>query len=544
MPGANTVTVSTADYQYFVERAMNGMLAVLTELGDDLVCTRPDLPTANTPYGLVTHCLGVMEYWAGHVVAGRVVDRDRSSEFDASGTVADLTAQVRAALARFTSDVEQVDWSSPPRNDPDPAFLGPERELNQGAVLMHLYEELAQHHGQLEVLRDQLLAARPAPYEPQLEWLRAKRGVKWHQPGADLLPAWVADMDFPVAPVIRAAIVEAVDRGDLGYPDWDEPHPLAIPFARRMAQRFGWDADPAHVRGVTDVIQGLQIALDLATRPGDGVILQEPNYRPFRTAVPAMHRRPVRLLVSPDGDTWRLDLDRLEADLATQSARVLLLVNPHNPTGRVLRRDELEALADVARRHDLLVVTDEIHADLAYAPAVHIPFASLSADAEARTVTLTSATKAFNIAGLRTAVAHIGPGWLRERWDAQPPDIYGATGVLGVEATRAAWDHGDDWLAGTLAQLQRNRDHLVHAVAGIDGVRMRSPEASYLAWLDCSGARPGTDVQAFLQERARVYTSPGPDYGGAQDWVRLNFATSSEILDDIVARLGDALRPS
>ncbi|HEY1967293.1 MAG TPA: aminotransferase class I/II-fold pyridoxal phosphate-dependent enzyme [Pseudonocardia sp.] len=413
-------------------------------------------------------------------------------------------------------------------------------------MLLHVVEELAQHRGQLEIMRDVLLAAAApvgarSPFEPPIAWLREKRGVKWRRPGPSQLPAWVADMDFPVATPIRSAIIDAVDRGDLGYPDWSAPHPLATPFANRMRQRFGWNADPDHVRGLTDVIQGLQIVFDLATEPGDGVVLQEPNYRPFRLAVPTMQRQAVHLHVVPDADSWRLDLDRLEADLATQPARVLLLVNPHNPTGRVLRRDELQALAAIAERHDLLVVSDEIHADLVYQPAAHIPFASLGEHAAARTVTLTSATKAFNIAGLRTAVAHIGPAWLRDRWDAEPPDIHGVAGVLGVEATLAAWRDGDDWLTGLVNHLRRNRDRLVDGLATIDGVNLRTPQAGYLAWVDCSGARPGADIAALLQERVRLYTSRGPDYGGPADWVRLNFATSTILLDDMIGRMARAM---
>ena len=531
---------------YFIDRALDGMARTLAELGDDLVVIRPDLPGANTPYGLVTHCLGVVDYWAGQVIAGRTVQRDRSAEFHAHGTVAQLVAQIAAVQLRLRADLSEFESSSSPRNRPDPDFLGPDRELDQGGVLLHIVEELAQHRGQLEVMRDVLLAAvapvvARSPFEPPIAWLREKRGIKWRLPGPGQLPAWVADMDFPVATPIRTAIIDAVDRGDLGYPDWPAPHPLARPFANRMRQRFGWNADPEHVRGLTDVIQGLQIVLDLATEPGDGVVMQEPNYPPFRLAVPSMHRRAVQLHVVPDAESWCLDLDRLEADLATQPARVLLLVNPHNPTGRVLRRDELQVLAAVAERHDLLVVSDEIHADLAYHPALHIPFAALGEHVAARTVTLTSASKAFNIAGLRTAIAHIGPAWLRDRWDAEAPDIHGVAGVLGVEATLAAWRDGDDWLTGVVNHLQRNRDRLVDGLATIDGVSMRTPQAGYLAWVDCSGARPGADVAALLQEQAQLYTSPGPDYGGPPDWVRLNFATSTTLLDDIISRMSGAL---
>jgi cystathionine beta-lyase len=539
------VPSSVANHLYFVDRALDGMARTLTELGDDLVVSRPDLPGANTPYGLVTHCLGVLDYWAGHVIAGREVDRDRAGEFRARGTVGELIGQVDAARLRLRADLSAIVLSSPPRNRPDAEFFGPDRALDQEGVLLHIQEELAQHRGQLEVTRDVLLAAEPvgarSPYEPPIQWLREKRGVKWGRPGPSQLPAWVADMDFAVAAPIRSAIVGAVDRGDLGYPDWPAPHPLATPFADRMQQRFGWNANPDHVRGLTDVIQGLQIVLDLTTQPGDAVVLQEPNYRPFRLVVPAMQRQAVQLHVVPDVESWRLDLGRLEDELATHPARVLLVVNPHNPTGRVLRRDELQALATFAERHDLLVVSDEIHADLVYQPAVHIPFASLGERVAARTVTLTSATKAFNIAGLRTAVAHIGPAWLRDRWDAEPPDIHGVAGVLGVEATLAAWRDGDEWLTGVVKHLRRNRDVLVGGLNAVDGVRVRMPQAGYLAWVDCSGARPGADVATLLQEQAQLYTSPGPDYGGPPDWVRLNFATSTTLLDDMIRRVAGAL---
>jgi cysteine-S-conjugate beta-lyase len=172
---------------------------------------------------------------------------------------------------------------------------------------------------------------------------------------------------------------------------------------------------------------------------------------------------------------------------------------------------------------------------------VHIPFAALGEHVAARTVTLTSATKAFNIAGLRTAVAHVGPAWLRDRWDAEPPDIHGVAGVLGVEATLAAWREGDDWLTGVVSHLQRNRHRLIDGLNAIDGVSLRTPQAGYLAWVDCSGARPGADVAELLREQAQLYASPGPDYGGPPDRVRLNFATSTALLDDMVRRMARAL---
>ena len=216
-----TVLLTDDDYLYFVGRAVRGMAAIVSELGDDRASTKPDLPGANTPYGLLTHCLGVIEYWAGKLVAGRDVARDRDAEFDATGPVSDLLVRVDEVLAQLAVDIAGSDSEAPLVRPPDAWAVGPDRELTQGGVLMHVYEEVTQHHGQMEVLRDALRVGPPA-FDPPMSWLREKRGVKWQRPGPDLIPAWVADMDFPVAPPIRAAITGMLDRGDLGYPDWSQ----------------------------------------------------------------------------------------------------------------------------------------------------------------------------------------------------------------------------------------------------------------------------------------------------------------------------------
>lgn len=374
-------------------------------------------------------------------------------------------------------------------------------------------------------------------FEPTMAWLRTRRGVKWARPGPELVPAWIADMDFAVAPPIRAAITGMLDRGDLGYPDWLE-NPLADAFVDRMRHSFDWDPDPAHVRPLSDLIQALQVVLHLATEPGDGVLAHLPNYPPFPDGIAAMQRTLVPVRLRPDGDSWTWD--RGEFEHAAESSTVLLLVNPHNPTGRVFTVGELEQVADVAERHDLLVISDEIHAELVHDGRRHVPFATLSPE---RTVTLTSATKAYNMGGIRTAVAHVGSAWLRERWDALPPMLFGHPNSVGVEATVAAWRDCDEWLSGLRAHLQAQRDHLAERVAAdLPGVSMRVPEAGYLAWLDCSGARLDDDPATFFRERGGVELAPGPDYDpAATDWVRLNFATGRAVLDEILDRMARAL---
>lgn len=526
------IELTVDDFLFFTERAVYGMRDIIAGLGDELANQAPDWPGANTPYAVLTHCLGVIGYWGGHVVAGREVQRDRDSEFTASGSVAELLDRIPGVLARLREDIAATSAGAGLAAEPTASTFSADRPLTRDSALLHLFEELAQHHGQLEGLRDALLTSKTQNSsfsDLPMSWLRAKHGVKWHGPGPALLPAWVADMDFPVAPVIADAIGGAVARGDLGYPDWNQ-NPLAEPFADRMTARYGWSPDPGQVRGIIDIIQGLQIVLSLTTQPGDGVAAFVPCYPPFLETITAMRRRLVPLPLTPDGD-WDRDVP---------PARVLLLVNPHNPTGKTFDADELACIAELADRHDLIVVCDEIHAELVHRPNRHLPFAMFS---PRRAVTVTSASKAFNIAGLRAAVAHVGPDELRKAWDGQPPEFFGTPNVLGVEATLAAWRHGQPWLDAVTAYLAGQRDHLFTRLAELPGVTAAPPRAGYLAWLDCADAGLSAAPATWFREHARVELSPGSDFGaGHEDYARLNFATSRDVLDQIVDAMRDAMR--
>lgn len=369
--------------------------------------------------------------------------------------------------------------------------------------------------------------------------------------GPDVIPAGIAETDFGPCPAVTEAVHGMLERGDLGYPDWPV-EPLAEAFCGRMGSRHGWHPDVAHVRHVCDLIQAFQVVVELACPPGGAVALHVPNYPPFLRSLHATGRRavgcplvpadPARAGGSGGARGWVFDAERLEEAVAKTGASVLLVVNPHNPTGRVLSREELTSLAEIASRHDMVVVSDELHAELLHGSARHVPFASLGDEVAARTVTITSATKSFNLGGLRTAVAHVGDARVRSAWDRLPPEYFGSLNVVGVEATLAAWREGDTWLAATCRHLTAMRDHLVARVEALPGVALRPPEATYLAWLDCRGTGLGDDPARFFLEEARVELVPGSEFGaGGAGHASLNFGTGVRILDEIVDRMAASL---
>jgi cystathionine beta-lyase len=372
--------------------------------------------------------------------------------------------------------------------------------------------------------------------------LRRRPGAKWQRVGPDVLPAWVADMDFAVPQVVADAIEDTVRHGDLGYPDWPGGNPLRAAFADRMQERYGWTISAEDVREHTDLLQAVQLVLHLGTARGDAVAVQTPNYPPFLATLEAMGRRQVGSPWIRTATGWAPDLAGLADAVAAHDCRVLLLVNPHNPTGRVLTRDELTEIAAIARRHDLLVISDEIHAELVYAPHRHIPFASISDDAAARTVTMTSASKAFNLAGLRCSVAHFGPQRLLALRDAPPVDLYGAVSTVGVAGTLAAWRYGAEWQDRLLRVLERNRHRVTETLASW-GETAAVPEATYLYWFEADVLGLGNDPVGEVLTRARVLLDGGARFGGdGGRYLRLNFATSGPLLEEILTRLGSLAR--
>ena len=354
----------------------------------------------------------------------------------------------------------------------------------------------------------------------------------------------VPSLNELIRDIVHDDLQTALIRDDLGYPVHPLPTSLPGVFCERMKARFGWTVAPRRVELLTDVVQGVYVALSQFSAPGEGVVVQTPVYPPFLSAVREMGRRRIdNPLVLTGAGRWELDLDGLAA-ISDTDVRVLLLCNPQNPTGRVLERAELEAIASIAEERDWVVVSDEIHADLVYPGSGHVPFAALSPQAEARTVTLTSATKAFNIPGLRCAVAAFGSDELKRRFNGLPRHIRGGLGSLGLEATEAVWRHGQPWLDQVLAYLDENRALVTRFLSEqLPEVVFHPPEAGYLAWLDCRSLELQPTPHAFFLERARVGLSDGPTFGPPGDgFVRLNFAAPRALLSEILERMAKAVR--
>jgi cysteine-S-conjugate beta-lyase len=372
--------------------------------------------------------------------------------------------------------------------------------------------------------------------------LRFRPGVKWGSPGPNVLPASIADMDYPVAEPVIASLRRYIDLGDFGYPNWpDGASPLRVAFAYRMKERYGWWAEPDHVREFTDVTHAMRVMLELCTEPGDGVAIHTPAFGPFVQMIGQLGRRLVPMPLIDGRHGWIFDPEDCARRVAKAGAKTLILVNPHNPTGRVFTRDELRSVAEAAERHGLIVISDELHADITYAPNHHVPFASLDPAVGDRTITMYSASKAFSLAGMRCAVGHVGVRSVREKLAA------GVTGtpsvnVLGMRATLAAWTEGDGWLETVLDYLDGNRRLIAETVATrMPGVRHHTPQATYLAWLDCRDLGI-PDPRKFFRERGRVELNPGHDYNpGGDGYVRINFATATPILREILDRLVESV---
>ncbi|MGO1768465.1 MAG: MalY/PatB family protein [Microbacterium sp.] len=374
------------------------------------------------------------------------------------------------------------------------------------------------------------------------EQLRDVGSMKWSLfPGKT--PAFVAEMDFGIAPAITDALHEAVDRGAFGYLPPAAGRALTEAFAGWSAERYDWAVDPGDVKSISDVIQAFQVAIDHFSAPGSAIVLPTPAYMPFLT-VPEVHdRRIIQVPMIRTADGWEYDLDALDRAFA-DGGGLLVLCNPHNPIGRVLREDEMAAIGEVVDRHGARVFSDEIHAPLVHPGHVHRPYAAVNEVNAGHTLTATSASKAFNLPGLKAAQVVLSNDADRAYWAANARALHFDASNLGVVANTAAYTGGGDWLAGVVDYLDGSRRLLAELVAKhLPGVRYTPPEGTYLAWLDCAALDlPGSPYEFFANEAKVVATDGALCGAGNERAVRLNFATPRPILTDAVAAMGAALR--
>lgn len=374
---------------------------------------------------------------------------------------------------------------------------------------------------------------------PSRTELRARGGLKWTYFDEDVLPGWVAEMDFGLAPAIAAALHDAVDQGLTGYPYPAAEQATARAAAAFWADRFGWSVDPSWVFAVPDVIEGVRRAIVHLTRPGSPVVLHSPVYFPFYSMVERAGRDLIEVRCDEDANgRYSLNLDGIDRAL-DDGAGSVVLCNPWNPTGRVFSSDELADLLAVASRHNARIIADEVHSPITYQGFSHTPIATLD---PARSITVLSASKSWNLPGLKCAQVVLTNERDRDVWsDYFTPDKVGVS-TFGLIANEAAYSSARDWFDGVLAQLETNRKLLGDLIAEhLPEVRCHLPEGTYLAWLDMS-AYGLADPTAHCLEEARVALTGGGPFGtGAGQFVRFNFACAPGMVTEMVERIARAL---
>ena len=367
--------------------------------------------------------------------------------------------------------------------------------------------------------------------------LRERSSEKWREYPADVLPLFVAETDFPLAPAISSALRRAVDNGDTGY--IASRTPLPETYASFAMRRYGWHADPSRMRTTADVSMGIVEILRRVTQPGERVVVTTPVYPPFFDLVSEAGAEVARVPLLDTGTAWELDLDGIRAAFE-DGATAMLLCNPHNPTGTVHSRDSLTALAEIADEFGAAVISDEIHAPLAQPGTGFTPFLDTGEAAERVGYAVVSASKAFNLAGLKCALMVTASDRTSAIVRGLPIEVEWRTGQFGLLAAVAAFsEESDEWLDGLLRTLDENRVLLEDLLASkIPAARYRIPDAGYLAWIDLSGLEWGDNPARRILKEAGVALHFGPAFGEpGRGFVRLNFGTSPEIITEAIERI-------
>jgi cysteine-S-conjugate beta-lyase len=364
---------------------------------------------------------------------------------------------------------------------------------------------------------------------------------KWNFYDADVLPLWVADMDFPAPPPVIQALHERVDHGIFGYATFDCDLYAAI--IERMDRLYGWQVQNEDILLFPGVMNAIHLAELAVTQPGEGVLVQTPVYPHIYRAPHTTNRilQTMELTRGADG-TYSIDFDAFESAISPET-RLFILCNPHNPVGRVFRHDELERMAEICLRHNILICSDEIHCDLLYSEHTHTPIASLSPEISQNTLTMMSPSKSFNLAGLQCSFTIIQNPEIRRQIRAARMGLIHGCNQLGQLAARTAYQHGQDWLDEVLVYLHGNRDFLTNAIRNdFPTLHMGQIEGTYLGWIDCrqSGIE-GNPAEFFLKE-GRLGFSDGADFGpGGEGFVRFNFACPHPLIAQALQQMRAAL---
>ncbi|MBN2007370.1 MAG: PatB family C-S lyase [Anaerolineae bacterium] len=367
------------------------------------------------------------------------------------------------------------------------------------------------------------------------------QSIKWHQYDEDVLPLWVADMDFLSPEPVIQALRERVNHGIFGYED--APPELRSVICERLQRLYQWDVAPEALIFLPGVVPGFSLAVQAFVDPDRALMAQTPVYSPIlhAAATASVPSATMPLTLREEGG-YEIDFDRF-ARTVSDHVGMFLLCNPHNPVGRVFSETELVRMAELCLQHRVLICSDEIHCDLLYQGYHHRPIASLAPDIAAQTITLMAPSKTFNIAGLHCAFAVIPNPGLRNRFQMARKGVLGFVNALGFTAALAAYRDGQSWLDSALAYLEANRDALADYVTNfLPGVRMHKPEGTYLAWLDCRDAGIGPAPAEFFLNHARVALNEGASFGAdGAGFVRLNFGCPRAMLMEGLERMRVAL---
>ena len=372
---------------------------------------------------------------------------------------------------------------------------------------------------------------------------RGTMSYKWDTTPDGVIPLWVADMDFKAAPCIIDALRRRVDHGVFGYVSVPDEYYRAVD--GWFSRRHGWSVNREHVIYTSGVVPAVSAIIKAMTRPGDRVIVQTPAYNCFFSSIRnnGCELSANNLIYHPDGYT--IDWDDLERRAADPRARLLILCNPHNPSGRVWTREELTRIADICRRNNVFVISDEIHCELVYGADGYTPYASLSEEVAQGCAVCISPSKAFNIAGLQIANIVAADAEVRARIDRAINDNEVCdVNPFGVTATIAAYNHGDDWLAELLQYLKGNMDMLCEFLkTNLPNLQPIPLEGTYLAWVKCTDTgMNGEQLEAYLTENTKVRVNGGAMYGpGGEDFIRINLACPRSVLREALQRISRAL---